>query len=156
MPRTPIPPKVRWQILARDGFRCRYCGAKGGDVVLVVDHEYPVSRGGRNTPNNLITACEECNQGKSDLIGPTLLEIREMQSVALRCAQWLVDEWSEETGDSINWMPNNDIYRALICNSPDYETAKTMVRLYAERARENTVGPRALLTEMWASIEEME
>lgn len=64
MSRTPIPPKVRWQVLARDGFRCRYCGATGGDAVLVVDHAQPVAHGGTDAIHNLITACEECNQGK--------------------------------------------------------------------------------------------
>jgi hypothetical protein len=34
--------------------------------VLVIDHLMPVSKGGTNDRDNLITACESCNQGKSD------------------------------------------------------------------------------------------
>jgi len=64
MPRTPISPSLRWKVLARDGFRCRSCGAQGGDAVLVIDHAHPVAYGGSDAIHNLITACEECNQGK--------------------------------------------------------------------------------------------
>jgi hypothetical protein len=55
----------RYAILARDGFQCRYCGAAADNTVLVVDHIIPVALGGTNDPENLITACEVCNQGKA-------------------------------------------------------------------------------------------
>ena len=34
--------------------------------MLVIDHRFPVSRGGGNDESNLVTACEDCNSGKSD------------------------------------------------------------------------------------------
>lgn len=64
MSRLPISKKVRFEIFKRDGFTCQYCGAHPPDVILHVDHIKPVSRGGGNEPENLITACEACNLGK--------------------------------------------------------------------------------------------
>ncbi len=58
--------RLRYSILARDMFTCRYCGARAdGGAVLVVDHIIPVALGGTDDPENLITACEPCNQGKA-------------------------------------------------------------------------------------------
>jgi len=34
-------------------------------VLLEVDHIHPVAEGGENDSENLITACEDCNRGKS-------------------------------------------------------------------------------------------
>ena len=64
--RDPIPAALRFRILARDGFRCRYCGRPGSTpgVVLHVDHVVPVAAGGITREDNLSTACEECNLGK--------------------------------------------------------------------------------------------
>ena len=68
--RISISPKLRHQILERDGFRCCDCGATPDmpDVVLEVDHRTPVSKGGSNDPSNLRTLCGDCNRGKSDRI----------------------------------------------------------------------------------------
>jgi 5-methylcytosine-specific restriction endonuclease McrA len=65
--RDPLPAQLRFSILQRDGFRCRYCGRTGGDpgVVLHVDHIVPLAAGGATREDNLRTACEECNLGKS-------------------------------------------------------------------------------------------
>ena len=65
--RDPLPAQLRFRILARDGFRCRYCGRPGNapGVVLHVDHVVPVVAGGATTEDNLLTACDECNLGKA-------------------------------------------------------------------------------------------
>jgi len=65
--RDPLPAQLRFRILQRDGFRCRYCGRTGDSpgVVLHVDHVVPVAAGGTTSEHNLRTACEECNLGKS-------------------------------------------------------------------------------------------
>ena len=44
----------------------RYCGCNGRDTTLTIDHVTPVSKGGRNTWINLVTACMACNQRKGD------------------------------------------------------------------------------------------
>ncbi len=54
----------RFRIFARDGWSCRYCGNQPPRVVLVVDHVIPVAAGGTSDDTNLITSCEDCNQGK--------------------------------------------------------------------------------------------
>jgi len=70
--RVPIPAGLRFAVLRRDGFRCAYCGQGEGDgVKLHIDHLVPVALGGKNEIDNLVTACQHCNLGKSaqDLIG---------------------------------------------------------------------------------------
>ena len=59
--------RLRFQVLQRDKFTCQYCGRKAPDVVLHVDHVLARSNGGSNTLTNLITACADCNLGKSNL-----------------------------------------------------------------------------------------
>ena len=59
-----LSPKARFFVLKRDGFACRYCGTKGDSATLHVDHVHPVSLGGTNHPDNLVTACIPCNLGK--------------------------------------------------------------------------------------------
>lgn len=63
----PLSKADRFRILARDRFTCRYCGVKAtGGATLHVDHVKPRSKGGTNDPSNLVTACSDCNLGKSD------------------------------------------------------------------------------------------
>jgi len=61
---------LRFSIMARDGFRCRYCGRspQQDGVKLVVDHIIPKDKGGTDDPSNLITACQDCNIGKGSLL----------------------------------------------------------------------------------------
>lgn len=56
----------RFRILRRDHFCCMYCGQRSPFVSLQVDHFVPVAAGGQNDDRNLITACRECNAGKTD------------------------------------------------------------------------------------------
>lgn len=63
--RHPLRQRLRFAILERDGFRCRYCGASAPDAQLVIDHIRPVADGGSDDPDNLCAACFECNAGKS-------------------------------------------------------------------------------------------
>lgn len=67
MSRRPISPKLRFQILSRDEYRCRYCGTGAAKTELHIDHRVPVSAGGDNHPSNLLTACRACNLGKGAL-----------------------------------------------------------------------------------------
>jgi len=56
----------RTRILARDHYRCQYCGKRGGVFDLTVDHILPASRGGSTSADNLAAACFACNQRKGD------------------------------------------------------------------------------------------
>lgn len=63
--RSGLSNKVRYEILSRDGFRCRACGqAVTNGAKLQIDHKIPVDWGGTNQIDNLETLCEECNAGK--------------------------------------------------------------------------------------------
>ena len=55
-----------FEIFRHDGFRCQYCGRTPADgIKLVVEHIYPISKGGKSDRFNLTTACSECNLSKS-------------------------------------------------------------------------------------------
>ncbi len=56
----------RLRIYMRDKFRCQYCGEKKPASDLTLDHILPRSRGGDNSPVNIVTACVPCNNRKSD------------------------------------------------------------------------------------------
>jgi 5-methylcytosine-specific restriction endonuclease McrA len=56
----------RLRIYMRDKFRCQYCGEKNGVAELTLDHILPRSRGGDNSPLNIVTACLACNNRKSN------------------------------------------------------------------------------------------
>jgi hypothetical protein len=59
--------KLRFDVLKRDNFTCQYCGRTPQDnVKLQIDHIDSKSKGGVNSIDNLITACSDCNIGKSD------------------------------------------------------------------------------------------
>src|SRR6478672_7841177 len=56
----------RLRIYMRDKFRCQYCGDKKAAAQLTLDHILPRSRGGDNSPVNIVTACVACNNRKSN------------------------------------------------------------------------------------------
>lgn len=56
----------RLRILIRDKHRCQYCGKRGTQFDLTLDHLNPRSRGGQTVQENLVAACKECNQRKGD------------------------------------------------------------------------------------------
>lgn len=56
----------RLRIYMRDKFRCQYCGDKKGLAELTLDHIVPRSRGGDNSPVNVVTACLQCNNRKAN------------------------------------------------------------------------------------------
>ena len=49
-------------MLIKQSGRCFYCGVPL--YTFQVDHVVPVSRGGANSPDNLVLACEHCNKSK--------------------------------------------------------------------------------------------
>jgi 5-methylcytosine-specific restriction endonuclease McrA len=56
----------RLRVYMRDKFRCQYCGDKKTAAELTLDHIFPRSRGGDNTPVNIVTACLACNNRKGN------------------------------------------------------------------------------------------
>lgn len=64
--RGKVSNKMRFSIYARDGYRCRMCGASGKFAQLEIDHIMPIAKGGKSTYNNLQTLCHKCNIKKGD------------------------------------------------------------------------------------------
>lgn len=62
-----VSKRLRFEVLRRDDHACRYCGARAPGVALTIDHVVPVALGGQDVPENLVTACEPCNAGKSSI-----------------------------------------------------------------------------------------
>lgn len=67
-----ISKRIRFEVFKRDGFKCAYCGDEPPKALLEVDHIQPKSKKGEDDINNLITACFDCNRGKSNI---TLSEV---------------------------------------------------------------------------------
>lgn len=65
--RKSLSKRVRFEVFKRDGFVCQYCGNHPPQAVLHCDHIKPVALGGTNDEENLVTACEDCNLGKSSV-----------------------------------------------------------------------------------------
>ncbi|MCX4232088.1 HNH endonuclease [Streptomyces ortus] len=63
-----VSKRLRYEILRRDRYTCRYCGASAPEAPLRVDHVTPVALGGTDHPSNLVAACEPCNSGKTSAI----------------------------------------------------------------------------------------
>lgn len=82
----PVSKRTRFEVLRRDGNACRYCGAMAPDVKLTIDHVVPVALGGGDDPTNLVTACADCNAGKSS-IAPDSPIVADVAADALRWSQ---------------------------------------------------------------------
>lgn len=50
-------------VLMRDSYECQYCGSEDN---LTLDHVVPKSKGGKDTWENLVAACQKCNSRKGD------------------------------------------------------------------------------------------
>jgi hypothetical protein len=81
-----LPKRLRFAILQRDAHRCFYCGRAAPEVKLTVDHVVPVVLGGTDDPKNLVTACIDCNSGKTS-VQPDSAKVEAVAADAVR--------WSE-------------------------------------------------------------
>ncbi|MEX0594136.1 MAG: HNH endonuclease [Balneolaceae bacterium] len=54
---------TRRNVMRRDRQTCQYCGTRSD---LTLDHVMPKSRGGKDTWENLVTACNRCNVRKGN------------------------------------------------------------------------------------------
>lgn len=70
-----VPRRFRRQVtntflFARDNYSCQYCGRHRGELrgrqFLTRDHILPISRGGGNTWDNVVTSCSPCNNRKGN------------------------------------------------------------------------------------------
>ncbi len=65
-----LPPRrikfTRKNIYRRDNNTCQYCGRRLPTEELNLDHVIPLSRGGKNTWDNVVCSCIECNMRKGN------------------------------------------------------------------------------------------
>tara|TARA_B100000315_G_scaffold257791_1_gene307808 strand:- start:13291 stop:13851 length:561 start_codon:yes stop_codon:yes gene_type:complete len=54
----------RKNIFKRDHHLCQYCGRKG--IPMTIDHIIPREKGGKDTWQNLVTSCHQCNRKKGN------------------------------------------------------------------------------------------
>ena len=62
-----VPALTNKRLFRRDSNMCLYCGDYLYDCELTRDHVVPVSRGGTDTWENVVTACRLCNSRKADM-----------------------------------------------------------------------------------------
>ena len=99
-----VPRLTNKRLFRRDGRMCLYCGDYLYDCELTRDHVVPVSRGGTDTWENVVTACRECNHAKADRlldeIGLTLLAV----PYAPNRAEGLILENRDILGDQMEFL----------------------------------------------------
>ena len=62
----PTPALNNQALFARDQSLCLYCGREFQRAALTRDHVQPVSKGGRDTWENVVSACLHCNSRKGN------------------------------------------------------------------------------------------
>ena len=119
-----VPRRFRRQVtntflFARDHYRCQYCGRHRSELrqreFLTRDHVLPVSRGGGNTWQNVVTACSHCNNRKAshlpEEIGMHLAHVpREPNYVEL---VWAVRRVTDVQARYIAMFYGDDVLHAL-------------------------------------------
>lgn len=83
-----VSKRLRFEVLRRDGFRCYYCGTRGNETGdgLTIDHVVPVALGGTDDAENLVSACGDCNSGKTSTSPDSELIAQVDQAIAIQQA----------------------------------------------------------------------
>ena len=58
----------KYNVHLRDMFVCQYCNSKFSQKELTLDHVHPISKGGRTSWENIVSACNPCNSRKGNKI----------------------------------------------------------------------------------------
>lgn len=137
--RRPISQRMRFEVFKRDQFTCVYCGSHPPASIMQIDHIEPVSKGGGNDLDNLVTSCSTCNLGKSNKLLSSVPEslaekakrikerekqiagYRAIMDAALRRQEWDVDliekvfiqRFGFEFSDSFRATVRNQFLREL-------------------------------------------
>jgi len=123
--RKAIPQSIRFEVFKRDLFTCQYCGRKAPEVILEVDHINPVSKGGDNSLENLVSACRECNGGKSNKKLSDLSEVEKSrrQLEDLQEKQNMTDmilQWKRGLNDALTYQVEQ-IEQIFFSESPEID-----------------------------------
>jgi len=134
-----ISKKIRFEVFKRDGFICQYCGKHPPDVTLEVDHIKPKSKKGLDDINNLITACFDCNRGKTNielkripsslLDNKKILEERELQYLEYHKILAKVDRRINKELEQVNEVFSNTFTNKELTSS----FKKTSVKKFIDK-----------------------
>lgn len=99
-----VSTRTRFEVFKRDKFTCQYCGRTPPTVILHVDHVVATANGGTDAPINLVTACQDCNLGKSDVpldqvtrpLADQIAEAKERREQVEAFNQFLADARADE------------------------------------------------------------
>jgi len=112
-----ISKKTRFEVFKRDGFQCQYCGKTPPEVTLELDHINPKSKEGKDDINNLLTACFDCNRGKSNISLKTIpntlsanIEILKEKENQLKNYNKLLEKIEQRTQRDIEEI--NEVYHS--------------------------------------------
>jgi len=75
--RKRLPRFSKYNVHLRDMFTCQYCYTSFPQAKLTLDHVLPISKGGKTSWENIVSACNPCNSRKGNkLISPKTLPHR--------------------------------------------------------------------------------
>jgi hypothetical protein len=123
--RKTIPQSIRFEVFKRDLFTCQYCGKKAPEAILEIDHIVPISKGGDNSIENLVSACRECNGGKSDKKLSELSEVeksrRQIEDLQeKRNMTDMILQWKSGLSDTLTYQVEQ-IEQLFYANSPEID-----------------------------------
>jgi 5-methylcytosine-specific restriction endonuclease McrA len=124
-----VPRKFRRQVtntflFARDGYRCQYCGRHRtqlrGREFLTRDHVVPLSRGGGNNWQNVVTACSPCNNRKGSHLSLEvgMLPLHQPHEPNYVELVWAVRRITIVQAKYIRMFYGEDVLRALQAKEP--------------------------------------
>jgi len=124
-----VSKRTRFEIFRRDGFRCFYCGTRGNETTgagLTIDHVIPEALGGTDDPENLVSACGDCNAGKTSTAPDSALLAAVDEAVAamkaaraLALKAMLADMGARDKYDDAAWDLWEQIKPSYVRDAPD-------------------------------------
>lgn len=109
-----VSKRTRFEVLRRDGHKCRYCGIGADASPLTVDHVVPVALGGGDDPSNLVAACGPCNSGKTST-SPDAATVAQVDEDVIRwhrASQAAIQRMASRTADREAYRQKfNDAWR---------------------------------------------
>ena len=115
-----VPALTNERLFRRDNYMCMYCGDYLYNCELTRDHVVPVSRGGADTWENVVTACRDCNHRKADM------SLDEIEAIGMRLlavpyapnrAEALILGNREILSDQMDFLNSHGSQRAKLLSS---------------------------------------
>lgn len=133
--------KLRYEVLRRDNYTCRFCGSSAPDVHLEIDHVIPRAHGGMDLASNLQVLCDECNAGKK----ATMPERWLVKETKRKQEDWRRGTGQEEPEDDFSEMyAYLDAYDFLESQPAD-EVLRAFMRVYADVYPYRPDGPELIV-----------